>query len=174
MWIFSKPEVENASSERMYFSLGAHPAFRMPLNPELKMKDYNLHIDTAAPYPLERHWINEAGLQNGTTTIVLNNANESIALCPCLFLRDALIFKDMEAAIITISAATHPQRLVFEYSGFPYLGIWSKPGATFVCIEPWSGITDHQDITGELVDKEGIIALKKNEKWAANWKVLIG
>ena len=36
------------------------------------------------------------------------------------------------------------------------LGIWTKPGAHYVCVEPWHGIADPQGYTGELRDKPGI------------------
>ena len=40
-----------------------------------------------------------------------------------------------------------------------FLGIWQKPGANFVCIEPWQGLADESDFTGELRDKAGIVVL---------------
>ena len=42
-----------------------------------------------------------------------------------------------------------------SFPGVPYLGVWSKPGANFICIEPWQGITDPEGFAGELRDKPG-------------------
>jgi galactose mutarotase-like enzyme len=41
----------------------------------------------------------------------------------------------------------------------PHLGIWSKPGAGFVCLEPWQGYADPSDFDGELAEKPGIVAI---------------
>ena len=41
-----------------------------------------------------------------------------------------------------------------------YLGLWTKPGAPFICIEPWHGITDSQAYAGDFMEKPGIFILK--------------
>jgi galactose mutarotase-like enzyme len=38
----------------------------------------------------------------------------------------------------------------------PQLGIWSKPGARFICIEPWHGYADPQGYGGDFRAKPGI------------------
>ena len=57
--------------------------------------------------------------------------------------------------------------------GVPYLGVWSKPGgAPFVCVEPWHGIPDMSDASGELAEKEGIIRFppRESSKPDTAWK----
>ena len=39
----------------------------------------------------------------------------------------------------------------------PTLGVWTKPKAGYICIEPWQGIADPEGYTGELRDKPGIV-----------------
>jgi len=58
-----------------------------------------------------------------------------------------------------------------EYDGFPYLGIWAKPGAPFICIEPWQGIADSADSTQDLTQKEGIMSLDGGDKHRANYSI---
>lgn len=41
----------------------------------------------------------------------------------------------------------------------PHLGIWTKPGAGFVCIEPWQGHASPEGFDGELADKPGMVAI---------------
>ena len=41
----------------------------------------------------------------------------------------------------------------------PMLGIWTKPGAHYVCVEPWHGIADPEGYTGEFTDKPGVFTV---------------
>ena len=62
----------------------------------------------------------------------------------------------------------------FKFSGFPYLGIWSKnQSSEFICIEPWFGLADSVDATGELAEKEGIINLEPNKEFSCKYSVLL-
>ena len=42
-------------------------------------------------------------------------------------------------------------------------GIWTKPNAPFLCIEPWCGLADSVSDKGSIYEKEGIIILEINE-----------
>ena len=58
-----------------------------------------------------------------------------------------------------------------HFSHFPYFGIWSTKDANFVCLEPWCGIADSINSTGNLKDKEGIHILEPNKNWDRTWSV---
>ncbi len=45
----------------------------------------------------------------------------------------------------------------------PHLGIWTKPGAGFICIEPWQGHADPEGFEGEFIAKPGIVLVQPNE-----------
>ena len=68
-------------------------------------------------------------------------------------------------------ATTHG--LAFDFTGFPFLGIWAAKNADFVCIEPWCGIADPADTDQQLVHKEGINALEEGELFDREWKVRV-
>ena len=63
--------------------------------------------------------------------------------------------------------------LTVSFDGFPFLGIWAKPNAPYVCIEPWIGIADAEDTNQELKDKEGIVALKAADEFKATYSIEI-
>ncbi|MCU0389052.1 MAG: aldose 1-epimerase family protein, partial [Chitinophagaceae bacterium] len=67
----------------------------------------------------------------------------------------------------------HAHGLDFDFSGFPYLGIWAAKDAPFVCIEPWCGHADTVDHDGKLENKPGIEKLEGGEKWERTWKLTI-
>jgi galactose mutarotase-like enzyme len=50
-------------------------------------------------------------------------------------------------------------RLEIGFPDSPMLGIWQKPGAPYLCLEPWQGIADPLGWTGDLRDKPGMVEL---------------
>ena len=61
--------------------------------------------------------------------------------------------------------------LSFEFEKFPYLAIWSKPNAPFICIEPWFNTADSVDSNGIFEEKEDLIELNPNQKFEAEYSV---
>jgi len=39
------------------------------------------------------------------------------------------------------------------------LGVWTKPGADYICIEPWHGWADPEDYAGDFRDKPGVFSV---------------
>ncbi len=99
------------------------------------------------------------GLLSRETASILKNTN-ILPLSKTLFDRDALVFMDAKSDQITLSAKNSSRRLMVEFPGFPQLGIWSKPGAPFVCIEPWFGHSDPDQPYGDIWKKPGIRQLE--------------
>ena len=80
-----------------------------------------------------------------------------------LFDHDALIFKQLQSTRVSLKSRYSGPVLSMGYAGWPYLGIWAKPGAPFVCIEPWLGIADSSGTDQELAHKEGILQVGGGE-----------
>ena len=77
------------------------------------------------------------------------------------FRDDALVFKDLKSTKISIKSNKNAHAVTMDFVGWPYFGIWSKPGgAPFICLEPWHGIADHMDHDGDLMTKEGMMPLE--------------
>jgi galactose mutarotase-like enzyme len=55
----------------------------------------------------------------------------------------------------------------------PHLGIWTKPGAGYICIEPWQGHADPEDFEGELAVKPGVVLVQPSEKRSFAMKVTV-
>ena len=60
-----------------------------------------------------------------------------------------------------------------KFDGFPYLGVWAKPNAPYVCIEPWLGIADSETTNQKIEDKEGIIKLEPGSVFDASYSIEI-
>jgi galactose mutarotase-like enzyme len=61
--------------------------------------------------------------------------------------------------------------LEFDFTGFPYLAVWSKKDASFVCIEPWFNTADNVNSNGIFEEKEDLIELNSNKSFKANFSV---
>jgi galactose mutarotase-like enzyme len=132
-------EVVNRSSSKMGFQLGGHPAFSVPFHPGETYDDYEIYFDS--PQTLNRHLLTDEGLYSGETRDFLNASNR-FALFYELFNEDALVFKNISSKQVWIQHKNGGKRLQVDYEGFPHLGIWSVPGADYVCVEPWIGCAD--------------------------------
>ncbi len=160
--------VINQDEELMYFSIGGHPAFNLPIDKTLKFEDYTLKfeaIEQAKVYPL-----NAAGHLLAEGLPFFNHSN-CIALKKSLFYEDALIFKDLRSGKLQLVTEKDSRTVTISFEQFPFLGIWSKKDADFICIEPWQGITDGVNASGLLEEKEGICALEPKQQWHACWQV---
>ena len=102
----------------------------------------------------------------------LNDTN-TLPLTKELFYGDALVFKDLISNSISIVSNKTQHGLRVLYDDFPYMGIWSAKNADFVCIEPWCGIADSVDASGDITAKEGIQCLSPEEQFTRSWSVEI-
>ncbi len=162
-----KYEVINKNAGEMYFSLGAHPAFALKLNENIKLNDYFLEFEkeeTAQIYKLVN-----ACVLNEKQDYLKNE--KIIRLNETIFDDDAIIFKNLKSNKVTIKCDKTDKKISVNYEGFPYVAFWSKHAAPFVCIEPWFGITDFESCSGKLEEKEGIVKLPENNNFTA--KLLI-
>jgi galactose mutarotase-like enzyme len=82
-------------------------------------------------------------------------ANRELALRDEVFAEDALIFNPVESRYLRYYAPGTPLVEV-SWEGFPQLGIWSRPGAAFVCVEPWRGFASPAAFDGEFSEKPGV------------------
>lgn len=164
-------EVINHDFEsEMYFSLGGHPAFTCPINENDSYEDYFLEFEKSENV---NTWdVLSNGLINTTSRPLLENSS-TINLTEDLFAKDALIIKEHHSKEIRLKSKTSKESIIVEYSDFPYLGIWAKPGGKFVCIEPWLGISDSYDTDQNFETKEGILRLEANSTFKASYKITI-
>ena len=167
--------VRNPTAKQdLLFSIGAHPAFRCPLQPEAgeQFEDYAFRFDH--PVTLKRQLL-RSGLRSGEAATVPTE-HDILLLSYDLFADDALVFEHFDFTRLTLGRinGTGPWVRV-QFDGFPYLGLWTKgPGAGFVCIEPWQGVASPTGPPQELRDKEGILMLKPGGVFEAGYTIEVG
>lgn len=153
--------VINKGDGDMYFSLGAHPAFNCKIGDSLVF-DENETLDT------EKIDL-EYSLRLPTTYNVLTNAKE-IIITDDIFKEDALILKDIKSKHISLLHKDGKHNIVFDMGNSPYLGIWAKPGAPYVCIEPWFGVNDSFEKKNDFSEKTAINKLPSEEIFNFSWE----
>lgn len=162
--------IHNTGKAVMYFSVGGHPAFKLPLTATAQYKDYYLefnHPETAGRWP-----ISTDGLIESPPLEVFHQSNR-LPLSKELFQKDALVFKGLSSNSVVIKTDKDPHGLSFDFTGFPFLGIWAAKNADFVCIEPWCGIADSVETNQQLTNKEGIHALQPAKDFERTWSVTV-
>ncbi|HEY4650979.1 MAG TPA: aldose 1-epimerase family protein [Pontibacter sp.] len=163
--------VRNDDDHALYFSLGGHPGFKVPFYPGENYTDYYLEFEQEET--LSRYLLNKDGLQNGDTERVLQQ-ERVLHLNHSYFEKDALVFKNLNSEKVTLNSNTNPRAIEVEFKGFPYLGIWAKPGPSqYVCIEPWCGIAGRVGETGELQEKEGIQEIAPKQAFERTFSIAI-
>jgi galactose mutarotase-like enzyme len=162
--------VENQSLTTMPFSVGAHPAFKIPLADDTTYEDYFLEInkkETFGRYPFSID-----GLIESKSNIFLED-DSKISLKKELFYADAVVLKDMKSTKMSIKSDKTKHGLTMDFEGFPYFGIWAAKDAPFVCLEPWCGIADTVLTTQNIVEKEGINLLEVGGVFESTWSIEI-
>lgn len=137
--------VTNKNNRVMYFSLGAHPAFNCKIGDKLSF-DLEETLETEK-IDLVR------SLRLPETFPVLNNEKD-IVITEDIFKEDALILHGIKSENITLH--TDNVSIKFNLGNAPYLGIWAKPGAPYVCIEPWWGVNDSAEKKDDFSQKDAI------------------
>ena len=153
-----KYQVENKDNKNIFFGIGAHPAFKCDYSSENYYIEFEKPEDEIGILELESGLISKARVKE---EIIQYNR---IYLKKDSFDRDAIIMQNLKSNKITLKQKdTDKEILEFDFTGFPYLAIWSKKGAPFVCIEPWYNTADYKDSSGIFEEKKRIIGLNQNE-----------
>jgi galactose mutarotase-like enzyme len=154
-----KTSVRNMGTGNMPASVGYHPAFRWPLPFGQPRLGHFIKFADDEPAPIRR--LDSKGLLTAELhpTPV---SNRRLMLEDALFQDDVVIFDDFRSRSVTYGAAAGP-RIRVSYPDATYLGIWTKPGANFVCIEPWRGIADVEGTSGDFTTKTGAFSVAPGE-----------
>jgi len=159
----------NTGDQEIYFSLGAHPAFNCPLEEGKTYEDYHLQFEQTEilnTWKLDHHGQIE---KEGET--ILNHTNK-LALHSHLFDQDALIFKSLKSRQVSLCQQEN-ELIRVRFDDFSSLGLWAKPGAPFICIEPWLGYADSSKTQQQFIEKEGIICLQATKEFNASYSIEI-
>jgi len=162
-------KVINMGTTNMPFGIGGHPAFKIDAE-ELKNGNYYLEFEESEEKIHFLYLIDGLIGTEYARNIVVEK--KKIYLNKDSFKNDALIMKGITSSKISLKKLdTEEKLLTMDFSGFPYLAIWSKPNAPFICIEPWENTADTVKTSGIFAEKTDIIMLKPNEEFECKYTV---
>lgn len=144
--------IRNPADVPLPASFGFHPAFAWPL-PSGEPRAAH-RITFAEDEPEALRVLNSDG-QITAERRASPIDGRVLHLADALFARDALIWDHVRSQSVRYGAERGPA-LEIAFPDTPMMGIWTKPGAPFVCVEPWHGIADPVDYAGEFRDKPGV------------------
>jgi len=165
-----KHTIINHGDNTMLFSLGGHPGFTCPMHNDENYSDYYLEFEK--PETAQSWRVLANGLIGNETHPIFYEPT-IIKLHPQIFKKDALVFKNLNSSKISLKSNKSKQVVSVEFKDFPYMGIWAKPNASYVCIEPWLGIADSIDSNRDFKDKEGLISLEAKKIFEASYRITI-
>lgn len=167
-----KFSVDNTDDKMMYFGIGGHPGFNVPLDKALSFEDYYLQFDEAE---------NPVRVGISPTCFVDGNDKEyplaeggRIPMSHSLFDDDAIVLTRMAKAV-TLRSDKSERAVRVEYPQMDYVGFWHMPhtDAPYVCIEPWSALPSRQDVVEDLATQPGLIHLAAGETYENRWSIRI-
>ena len=162
--LITKYNVVNKDKKEMIFGIGAHPAFICDYSSGNYKIEFEKQEDNIKFMSLKDGLV----LDEESKNILSNN---SIYLNKDSFINDAIIMTNITSNKVYLKE-NEKIVLEFDFTGFPYLGLWAKVGAPFVCIEPWMNTADKVSTDGKLESKENILRLEPNEEFECKYKML--
>ena len=160
-------KVVNEGDTDMPFGIGGHPAFKINRE-ELDKGNYYLEFEE------EEDKIHFLYLVDGLIgTEYAKNILENKKVVPLnanSFSNDAIIMKGLKSNKVSLKNNGETV-LTMDFTGFPYLAVWTKPRAPFICIEPWMTTADNVNGSGVFRQKTDILLLPPKQEYECKYTV---
>lgn len=143
-------KIDNHGNDPMYFGIGGHPGFNVPIDADLTFEDYHVAFESGVS-PKQILMSEDYFMTKNEKALELNDKNQ-LELQHPLFDFDALVLHDA-GSTVTISSDKSEHSVTMDFSDFDYIGLWHTPHseAPFLCLEPWSSLPTY---SGEHTDFE--------------------
>lgn len=164
--------VENRDEKTMYFGLGGHPGFRVPLVPGKAFSDYRLRFGEICR-PRQVGFTDDCFVSGEDFPFPLEDGCV-LPLSHDLFDNDAIVLKDM-ARQVTLETDGDGHAVTVTYPGMGYLGLWHMPrtDAPYVCIEPWCSLPSHKGQIAVFEEQADLIRLNAGDTYRNTWTIQI-
>lgn len=156
--------VTNTGDTTMYASVGSHEAYACPEG----VSAYDVIFEKEEPM---NSYIVTDTVQH--ETFAVEAPGGVIRLKDDYFVPDALIFRNLQSKSLELRHRQTGRGVRVDYPDAESLLIWSKPGAPYVCIEPWCGFPSWGDFRGELPEKEGIRHIAAGDTYRATHTITL-
>lgn len=164
--------VKNRDDKTMYFGVGGHPGFNVPIEEGLEFEDYYLEFDTDED--AERVGFSEDCFVTGNIVRYDLADGKKISLHHNLFDDDAIILTNMSKGV-KLTSDKGKKSIHVSYPDMPYLGFWHWPktDAPYICIEPWSSLPSRKGIVEDLTTQPGLVCLEPGNEYQNQYVIEI-
>lgn len=164
--------VENHDEKRMFFGIGGHPGFRVPLEEGLKFEDYMLKFSVPA-HPTRIGFTEDCHL-DGQDLLYKLDDDVKIPLHHDLFDQDAIVLKNMDRCV-TLCSDKGERAVKVTIPDYTHLGFWHMPHmeAPYVCIEPWSSLPSRSGVIEDFGQQSDLISLEAGKIYENHWTIEI-
>ncbi len=163
--------VTNTGAHKLFFNIGGHPAFVLPKGMEMA----NMHLVFPEKTALHYWHIEDPGsgcvLRGHLHTLPLEDG--AVELNENFWSQGVYIFPMSQVEKVALQVNGKPY-VSLKTKGFPFTGVWTKPGYPFICLEPWYGRADDKGFTGSLSEKPDIQKLEGGEVFSASYRIKVG
>ena len=165
-------QVKNTDDKKMYFGIGGHPGFQIPVEKNLKFEDYRIDFGEN-PQPRRILFSEDCFVLEKDEPFALEEGRY-LNLKHDLFDDDAIVLKKMPKAV-TIGSTKGSKEIRVEFPDMDYLGIWHWPHAEvdYVCIEPWSSLPSRKDVVEDLEKQADLLSLESGGEYKNTWSIEI-
>lgn len=163
---------ENRDEKPMYFGIGGHPGFRVPLSDGVRFEDYLLRFHE--PCQPSRVCFTEDCFVTGHTQPFMLEQDQILPLRHDLFDSDAIVLSGMSRAV-TLESEANGRSVTVSFPDMPYLGIWHMPhtDAPYICIEPWSSLPSTKDQIAVFEEQSDLLTLEPGRYSENTWTIRI-
>ncbi len=148
-------EVNNRDGRAFWFSVGAHEAYTTPEGIEA----YSVVFDETETL---ENCVLDGNLIRREPVVIAENTRE-LPLLYRYFAVDALVFRTLKSRGVTLRSRLHSREIRVDFPEHGSLLFWTKPGAGYICIEPWCNAPDFVDADPRIDHKPGFIRIAPGE-----------
>lgn len=151
--------VKNNDTKTMYYGMGSHPGFNVPLTNGLRFEDYYVEFPEAKD--VKTNVMSKSCLSTGRQEPFNEIEGTKVHLKHNLFDNDAVILSGTGSRAI-IKTDKDTKSITVDYPDTQYVALWHKPKteAPFLCVEPWTSLPGSDIEIQELEKKADYNVLK--------------
>lgn len=166
-------KVHNIGDKKMFFQIGAHPAFYY--SDFEKNEDSRGYFSFDKSEGLEYIIIKEKGCVDPSETHELSlDKNGDLLIDTHLFDYDALILEKNQVQKVNLLKKDKSPYISLHFDA-PLVGLWAPKdkACPFVCIEPWYGRCDRVGYRGDISGRDFMNSLEVGEAFSASYTIEI-
>ena len=164
--------VTNLDDKTMYYGLGGHPGFNVPMTADTEFDDYYLEFEEKCA-PKRVGFTPSCYLNGDKTDFPLENGKR-IKLSHDIFSDDAIVLTDVSRKV-KLTSDRGGKSVTVTFPKMNYLGIWHRPNtdAPYVCVEPWSSLPSTQDEISTFETQEDLMTLEAGKTEEYPWEITV-